>query len=194
VAENNGGKQHRLKVTQLLADLRSGDEHKIASAIRSFHSHGDATVIAPLVEVWSAGLSDENEARITELFEGLKDTTAIEPLMDSFRSSSDPQMRRRLVSAFWNSKLDFSEYLADFVLFAVEGDFMDAFEAITLIEQFESAVPESAILESQLLLREYFGGNENRDDQKDTIIGDIALIVKQFEEQTDAGDIGNYIE
>lgn len=185
-------KQHKLKVNQLLTDLRSGDEHKIGAAIKSFHVHGDRDVIAPLVDVWRAGLSEENAEAMMELFQGLKDTSTIEPLMDAFRDDTNKGLRRALITAFWNSKLDFSPYLSDFVLFAIEGDFMDAFEAITLIEQFETMIPESAIMESQLLLKEYFGDEQKRDAQKDTILGDIALMIKQFDEETDHEDL--YLE
>lgn len=182
---NPNSKQHKLKVSQLLADLQSGDEVKIGAAIKSFHTHGDAGVIGPLVLVWRSGLSAVNEAAMMELFEGLKDTSTIEPLMEAYRDDANKSLKRKLVTAFWNSKLDFSPYLSDFVLFAIEGDFLDAFEAITLIEQFETMIPESAIMESQLLLKEYFGGTENRGDQKDTILSDIALLLKQFDEETD---------
>ncbi len=186
VSGNSNSKQHQLKVGQLLTDLRSGDELKVGAAIKSFHVHGDAGVIAPLVEVWRGGLSEENTAAMMELFEGLKDSSTVAPLMDAFRDEANAPIKRQLLSAFWNSKLDFSAYLSDFVLFAIDGDFLDAFEAITLIEQFETLVPESAIMESQLLLKEYFGGTENRDEQKDTIIGDIALMVKQFDDESDS--------
>lgn len=182
-------KQHQLKVSQLLGDLRSGDETKIASAIKAFHAHGDASVIAPLIEVWSNGLSEENEALLTELFQGLKDTTTIEPLMDAYRDERYSGLRRSLTAVFWNSKLDFSPFLADFVLFAVEGDFMDALEAITLIEQFEGSIPEHAIMESQLLLKEYFGGTENRDEQKDAILTDMAILLKDFDSASGTEDL-----
>jgi hypothetical protein len=182
---SSNSKQQKLKINQLLTDLQSGDDLKIGAAIKSFHVHGDAGVIAPLVEIWRQGLSPENQSAMMELFEGLKDTTTIVPLMDAFRDEANKTIRRELLTAFWNSKLDFSEYLSDFVLFAIEGDFLDAFEAITLIEQFETTVPEPAIMESQLLLKEYFGGTENRSEQKDSILGDIALLVKQFDEESD---------
>lgn len=185
-------KQHKLKVNQLLTDLRSGDDHKIGAAIKSFHVHGDRDVIAPLVEIWRSGLNEENSEAMMELFQGLKDTSTIEPLMDAFRDDANKPIRRQLITAFWNSKLDFSAYLSDFVLFAIEGDFMDAFEAITLVEQFETMIPESAIMESQLLLKEYFGDDEKRDEQKDTLLGDMALIIKQFDEETDHEDL--YLE
>jgi hypothetical protein len=189
VSGNSKSKQHQLKVAQLLTDLRSADELKIGAAIKSFHVHGDEDVIAPLVEVWRGGLSAENTVAMMELFEGLKDSSTVEPLMEAFRDEVNAPIKRQLLSAFWNSKLDFSAYLADFVLFAIEGDFLDAFEAITLIEQFETLVPESAIMESQLLLKEYFGGTDKRNEQKDTIIGDIALMVKQFDDESDSEDL-----
>ncbi|ASS50123.1 MAG: hypothetical protein A3D31_11175 [Candidatus Fluviicola riflensis] len=186
---NSKSKQHQLKIGQLLTDLRSGDDLKVGAAIKSFHVHGDESVIAPLVEVWRGGLSDENTAAMMELFEGLKDSSTVEPLMEAFRDEVNAPIKRQLIGAFWNSKLDFSAYLSDFVLFAIDGDFLDAFEAITLIEQFETLVPESAIMESQLLLKEYFGGTENRNEQKDTIMGDIALMVKQFDAESDSEDL-----
>ena len=182
-------KQQQLKINQLLSDLNSGNEVKVASAIKSFHVHGDASVIEPLIVVWNQGLSDENEALMLELFVGLKDTSTVEPLMEAYRNPAFAGIKRKLTSAFWNSKLDFSAYLSDFVLFAIEGDFMDAFEAITLIEQFETIISESAIMESQLLLKEYFGNNEHRDDQKDTLLSDLTIILKDFDEATDSEDL-----
>ena len=60
-------KQHQLKVNQLLTDLTSGNETKIATAIKAFHVHGDASIIIPVLTVWKDGLSAENEALVKEL-------------------------------------------------------------------------------------------------------------------------------
>lgn len=189
MSKSNLNKQEKLKIHTLISDLQSKDELKIASAIKAFAVHGHATVIEPVVEVWRNGLSVENEALVIDLFQSLKDTSAIEPLMQAFRDPSNQALRRKLVSAFWNSKLDFSDYLADFVLFGVEGDFLDALEAITLIENFETVAPESAVLESQLLLTEYFGQTESRDQQKDAILTDLALLLKDFTEMDGTEDL-----
>jgi hypothetical protein len=182
VSKSNLNKQDKLKIGQLLSDLQSKDELKIASAIKAFAVHGHASIIEPIMEVWRSGLSSENEALVIDLFQSLKDTPSIEPLMEAFKNRANAHLQRKLITTFWNSKLDFSEYLADFVLFGIEGDFLDALEAITLIENFETVAPESAILESQLLLTEYFGQTEHRDDQKDAILTDLALLLKDFSE------------
>nr|WP_294859030.1 hypothetical protein [uncultured Fluviicola sp.] len=182
MSKSDLNKQDKLKIGQLLSDLQSKDELKIAGAIKAFAVHGHASVIEPIIEVWRSGLSDENEVLVMDLFQSLKDTPSIEPLMEAFKNPLNVHLRRKLVTAFWNSKLDFSDYLADFVLFGIEGNFLDALEAITLIENFETVAPESAILESQLLLTEYFGQTEQRDDQKDALLTDLALLLKDFSE------------
>lgn len=182
-------KQHQLKVNQLLADLTSGTDNKIASAIKAFHVHGDATIIVPVLTVWKNGCSSENEALIKDLLIGLKDTGCTEVLIDCYRNTDYNKIKRDLTAVFWNTKLDFSAYLADFVLFAIEGDFLDAFEAVTLIEQFESTCPEHTVMESQLLLKEYFGSDENRDAQKDQLLSDIALILKAYDDESGTEDL-----
>jgi hypothetical protein len=189
VSKSNLNKQEKLKVGQLITDLQSKDELKIASALKAFAVHGHATIIEPIIAVWREGFSKENEALVIDLFQSLKDTSTIEPLIEAFRNPENRGLQRKLVTTFWNSKLDFSEYLADFVLFGIEGDFLDALEAITIIENFEMIAPESAILESQLLLTEYFGQDEARDAQKDAILTDLALLLKDFSELEGTEDL-----
>ena len=189
MSKSNLNKQDKLKIGQLLSDLQSKDELKIAGAIKAFAVHGHASIIEPIMEVWRSGLSTENEALVMDLFQSLKDTPSIEPLMEAFNNPENVHLRRKLITTFWNSKLDFSDHLADFVLFGIEGDFLDALEAITLIENFETVAPESAILESQLLLTEYFGQTEHRNDQKDAILTDLALLLKDFSDQDGMEDL-----
>lgn len=192
MSKSNLNKQEKLKIGQLVADLQSKDELKIASAIKAFAIHGHATIIEPLIAVWRSGLSAENEALVIDLLQSLKDTPSIEPLMEAFNNPENRPLQRKLLSAFWNSKLDFSDYLADFVLFGIEGDFLDALETITVVENFETVAPESAILESQLLLTEYFGQTEGRDEQKDAILTDLAMLLKDFSDLEGTDDL--YLE
>lgn len=188
----NLSKQEQLKINGLLADLNSGNEQKIAAAIKSFEQYGHATVIEPLLQVWLGGLSEANEIKIFDLIQSLKDTSTVEPLMTAFRKGEYASLRRKLVCAFWNSKLDFSDYLADFVLFAIEGDFLDTLEVLTLIENFESFAPDHAVMESQLLLKEYFGQDTDREAQKDALLTDLALILKDMDDMDGTEDL--YLE
>lgn len=189
MSKSNLNKQEKLKINQLLADLQGKDEAKVAAAIKSLSVHGHVSVIEPLLDVWSKGLSTENELLISNLFHNLKDTSVIEPLIQAFRNPQYADLRRRLLISFWNSKLDYTPYIADFVLFAVEGDFLDTLEALTLIENAETVPLESAVMESQLLLKEYFGQDEAREAQKDALLADLALILKDYDEQDGTEDL-----
>jgi hypothetical protein len=182
-------KQAQVKINQLVSDLSSEDDKKVAAAIKSFEVHGHVSVILPLMDAWLKGLSIENETLLIDLFQSLKDSSTIEPLMEAFNHPKYSALRRKMISAFWNSKLDFSEHLADFVLFAIEGDFLDTLEVLTLVENFETLSPESAVMESQLLLKEYFGQETDREAQKDSLLAELALLMKDMDEQDGTDDL-----
>ncbi len=180
------------KPSAALGDLKSAKSDKILAALKSFHTTGNASIVLPILELWKNNPSVEIEKEIEFLLISLKDSSTIQPLMEAYRNDDFRVIKRNLTVVFWNSKLDFSQYLSDFVLFAIEGDFQDTFEALTLIEQFETGLSESTIMESQLLLKEYFGSNENRSEQKDLLLADIALFLKKSEDEADLDDL--YLE
>jgi hypothetical protein len=176
-------KQQEQKIAKLTTDLLSGDEKKISAAIKTIQVHGDATIIPVLLDIWEKGLSSVNESEIKDLLVGLKDTSTISSLMEGFRTTDNREFQRKLLHIFWNSKLDFSPFLSDFVVFAIEGDFMDCLESLTVIEQFEATVPESAVLESQLLMKEYFAKNEPTEEKKMQMMQEILIHLKDFDEK-----------
>ena len=91
-------------------------------------------------------------------------------------------IRQILLSTIWNSRLDYSLYLAEFVEMAVEGDYLEALECLTIIENLEGTFEESDILEAQLHLKEYLELGV-KDDQKAILISEIALLIKNFNEE-----------
>ncbi len=177
----SSSKQQQQKLATVTTDLRSGDEKKISSALKSLHVHGNSSVIYVLLEIWENGLSPQNESDMKELLVGLKDTSTITPLIEGFRTTDNREFQRKLLNIFWNSKLDFSPFLSDFIVFAIEGDFMDCLESLTVIEQFESTVPESAILESQLLLKEFFSKEDRLEEKKYQLLQEIMILLKDFD-------------
>jgi hypothetical protein len=181
-------KKKRSKNTAAIADLKSANVEKITAAIKSFHTTGAAEIVLPVIELWNNNPSVEIEKQIKELIESLKDSSTVEPLIDAYRNPEFQGLKRKMTTAFWNSKLDFTPFVSDFVLFAIEGDFQDAFEALTLIEQFETSLSESSIMECQLLLKEYFGTEDKLDEQKDVILADLALFLKKSDEESELDD------
>ncbi|MBU2020390.1 MAG: hypothetical protein KJ941_12150, partial [Bacteroidetes bacterium] len=84
------------------------------------------------------------------------------------------------------NKLDFTAYLPDFVALATEGDFFEAFECLTVIENLEGPFEETQILESQLYLKEFLEGEKGKSEQKDKIVSEIAVLLKDFDQNIEA--------
>jgi len=111
---------------------------------------------------------------ITKLVNELKSTNAVEPLI---KQLSSPQENCRLLalSAIWNSGLNVNEYVDEIIQSATNGSFMEAFEALTIIENLDPPFEEEVILNSQLILNQYF--NSTTSPERDRLLKDIAVII-----------------
>lgn len=174
-------KDEKLKL--VLADLQSGDDKKVAKAIKSLELKGNASAIKPLVDALLAGISEKNHGAIIELLSSLKDTSAVVEVMDVLDDEKYLSIRQQILSTVWNTKVDFSGYIDSFVEIATTGDFMEAVECLTIIENLEGPFEELDILECQLHLKNYMESNPPKDDQKAYILSEIAIKIKEINEQ-----------
>lgn len=174
-------KKENKKLNQILLDLKSNDSKKISKAIKALEAHGDSTVILPLAEVLLLGVNKKNEAEILELLSSLKDSSVVVEMMDVLEDERFKGIRQKLLTTVWNTKVDFSDYIDSFVEIAVKGDFMEALDCLTIIENMEGPFMEESILESQLHLKNYLESGDDRDAQKAQMISEIALKLKDID-------------
>lgn len=184
--EIKSSKQRKLKVAQLLSDISTGNTAKISNALDSLQVYGDETVIEPLVRTLSGDLEQSGAAEIVEFLSSLKSTAAVAKIMDVVHNAEFAPQRQLILSTIWNSPLNYSGYLADFIAIAVKGNFMETLECLTILENLDGPFEESAILESQLHLKEYLEGAHPKDPQKDQLISEIALLLKDMDRSVDA--------
>ena len=184
---STGDKTKDKKIQSIIIELTSGNEQKISKAISTLQSTGKASMIPVLANLLRVDLSDKNRNELIELFNGLKDTDAIPYMIDLIRDDNNADIRQVLLTTIWSSKLDYSEYLPDFVSIATEGDFMEALECLTIIENLEGPFTEQLILESQLHLKDYIQDSSPKDPQKSQIMSEIALFLKELNENDGDG-------
>lgn len=184
---STGDKRKDKKMQSIISDLTSGNEQKFSTAISALQSIGTATLIPELSKLLRADLSEKNRNELIELFNDLKDTDAIPYIMELIRDDNNMDIRQLLLTTIWSSKLDYSAYLPDFVSIATEGDFMEALECLTIIENLEGPFSEQLILESQLHLRDYVQDNSPKDPQKSQIMSEIAIFIKDLNENDGDG-------
>ena len=68
-------------------------------------------------------------------------------------------IRQLLLSTIWNSKLDYSYFLPEFVEISIDGDFMEALECLTIIENLDLGDSEQKYLHRDMFIfASYAGG------------------------------------
>lgn len=172
-------KQEQQRIAKIMEDLHSSDSKKVVKAIKSLESNGNSTVILPLAELLLEG-THSHQAEIIELLCSLKDTSVTVEIMEIIENEKFLPIRQLMLSVVWNTKVDFSDYIDDFVLIATTGDFMEALDCLTIIENLEGPFMEENILESQLHLKNYIESNPPADDQKAHLLSEIALKLKDI--------------
>lgn len=162
---------------QLIEEINHKDESVVLDALKKIRSIGHPDLIEPLLEKWIKS-SGEVETQLTDLLYSLKDTKSVAPLISALQNKKFTHHRDKIVSIFWNAGLEPKDDLSVFVKIAIDGNFMEALECLTLIENLEPPFSEEQLMDSLLLLKEYFASNPNEDDQKYTLLRTIATIIK----------------
>lgn len=174
-------KKTNKKLQQILLDLGSKDDKKIAKAIKAMEAHGDASVIRPLATALLTDLSEKNRSAILELLSSLKDTSAAVEIMEVVGDEKYITIRPEILTTIWNTKVDFSNYIDEFVEIAVNGSMMEALDCLTIIENLEGPFMEEDILECQLHLKNYLEDDSPKDEQKAHLLSEIAIIIKDVD-------------
>ena len=178
------------KITKILknalSDVGSGDPVRMQKGIEVISSKGHIGIIDELIKLLQKTKDKQLQNRIIILLSDIQDEEAPEIIIGFLNDDSYADVRTGILNAVWNSKLDYSAFLADFVCLAVEGDFMQSLECLTAIENMLGPFEEHHLLESQLYLKEYHSNKTDVNRQKDEIISEIALFIKEQNEGVDA--------
>ncbi|MCF8415491.1 MAG: HEAT repeat domain-containing protein [Crocinitomicaceae bacterium] len=174
-------KQQQAKLNALSIELKSGNETKISAAIKILQTNGHANILPELVELLKTKPSQKIRAELMELLNDLRDSSVAETMIELIKDENNNSVLQELLSAIWASKVDYSQYLPEFIAIAVDGDFMIALECLTIIENLEGPFEERLVLESQLHLRDYVEDSTPKEEKKAKIMSEIALIIKDLD-------------
>ncbi len=166
-------------VAQIILDLGSDNEETVLKAVKNTRSKGTEQIIPSLFTAFERG-SESVQEEIRKLLGELKSTSTMEPLIDQLGSDNE-ECRKLALSAIWSSGLNANDYIDEIVQVAINGSFMEAFEALTIIENLEPPFEEEVILNSQLMLKEYFA--RERKSEGDDLLRTITTIINSINNQ-----------
>ena len=178
-------KQRKLKIVKLLNDVESGIYSKVTTALDSLQVYGDDSIIEPLIASIDSQTDEKCVSEIIEFLSSLKSSSSIETVMQCLKNPKFDHLKIQILSTIWNSPLDYSNYLSEFIELAVKSDFLVTLECLTILENLEGPFQENSILEAQLFLKEYHEGIYPKDAQKDHLISEIAILIKDMDRSID---------
>jgi len=122
-------RQHEL-ISKLTAE---SDEH-IISFITESKSELELFYLKPLIDMMLSERSENLKRTIVEFISEIKNNNIVPIVVDSLEKNFPQKNVTKLVTASWQSRLDFSKDLSIFFKILIKGNYQIAFEAFTVIE------------------------------------------------------------
>ena len=137
-----------------MKDLKSNSPQKVKAALERAKENGDATWILPLLEAFASREEDGLREEMGTMLSTLKLSAAEEIFLEALERDDLKHVRADLLWFLWSCGFTCEGRLAHVAEAACEGDFRQAMEGATLIEQVETVTHEKDVLEAQVITSE----------------------------------------
>lgn len=164
-----------------LIDIFDKDETVALKGIEKLADVGSPEVIRPLVEVHRGTESDSIKARIEGLLNSLKAEGVVTPVIELLQDLEFKESRRVLLAGLWNSGLFPSDNMDVITGAAIEGDFLCAIEAVTVIENMEPPFNVDVVEEACFRVQIYL--DQGIDEDKRELILSLQETLDSFRTQ-----------
>ncbi|MFT6167438.1 MAG: HEAT repeat protein [Vicingaceae bacterium] len=170
--------QNSAVINEIISHFKSDDSKIVLEAIKKNRKEGNSVSFKALLELLRDTDEPTVEAAIIEFLYDLKDEESIPVLIDAIQDEEFLFYQSFLVAAFWQSAIDGSDYINVFVKAAIKGDYMTSLEALTVIENFDSAFPQDELVELESDLIE--AADEIEDEDKKVLLVSMADVVRNL--------------
>lgn len=162
----------------VIKDLKSNEEAFALKAIEKIKKGGDATYINDLLQALVDTTDVGIENGISQLLFDLKDKDAVEEIVNQLGNPNFADVRILMLSACWQSGIDLSHRLPDFITVASIGNYMECLEVLTVVENWET-ITNQEMLENEIIrLKAYL--SESDTPENDEMIFSILEEMEKF--------------
>ncbi|MFM1930801.1 MAG: hypothetical protein RL226_104, partial [Bacteroidota bacterium] len=141
----------------------------------------DPALVQPLIEVFRDHPSESVKNEIRELLSTLKVSAGESVLLDALKSDENTAIQGDLLYFLWHSGFQPVDDLHTVAKIAIEGEFMTAFEALTLIESIGGPVNESSLMDALMVVRDWLSANKEHPNRE--VVFSIFQALSVFENQ-----------
>jgi hypothetical protein len=157
-------------VQSIIQDFQSPEPEMVLKAIKTNRKEGNQDSFKALLSLLKDTDEPLVEASIIEFLYDLKDEESVPVLIEAIQDDEFAFYHNFLVAGFWQSAIDGSDYLEEFVTVAINGEYMTSLEALTVVENFDRAYNQNLLLDLEADLNEALEKEEN-DDKKALLVG-----------------------
>ena len=134
---------------QLKNNLFSANVAVVLSAIETIRVKGNKLYIPVLLDLLNTSPEPDIEKQVIELLGSVKDKEAVNSFIRAIEDSKYQKIRKSVLVACWENGLDFSTFLPVFIDVIINDDWETAFEAFTVVDNFEFIPPLEIIKTSK---------------------------------------------
>lgn len=141
----NQGTQKKKSDPEILKLLQSADDKLVLKTLHKLRSVGNLTYVPELLKLLSQCKNELIEKELIRFLADIKEAGVIPLLVEGLKKPGLKKARAGMLSAIWQSGLDYSMYMDLFIQLFIEGDYLVALESFTVIEQSIEFLSEEEI-------------------------------------------------
>ncbi len=148
-------KERARKQLALTADLQSGDMAKVQAALKRTEKLGDATHVRPLLIAFRDTEEGQVRDELRTTLSSIKLSQAQEIYLEALEEEAFESIRADILSFTWNAGFTPGDSVDLITRIGLNGDYMTAVEAMTLIESIPGPLDEESLLQALVIVREF---------------------------------------
>lgn len=161
----------------LLKNLQSDDETVVADAVETIKTKGNSAYIEPLFEVIQSSANADTQRTVKRILADIKPAESVQILMDLAQNPKYANIQSDIICVCWESGLDFSNHIPTFIDWIIKGEYMVAFEAFTVIENMEKALP---IADVEVYLKPVFEAIDHASTDRKVLLDAVVSHLRMF--------------
>ncbi len=122
---------------EIIKNLRSEKTSIILDTLKYISEVGNKDIIVEMIELLHATSDTIIRDKIITILENLREQDCVLPIIKAIENPDYKDILSILVSSCWKNSLDFNKYIEVFTDVFIQSDFQLAFDAFTVIDNFE---------------------------------------------------------
>jgi hypothetical protein len=161
----------------IISNLMTLNDDQVISLIQDFRDSGELFIVQPLIEMLYSTRGKILKNYILEFVGDIKDQNAVGIIAQSIQKHITDKETTGLISACWQSNLDFSNEMSLFIDILCNGDYQNSFEAFTVIE---NSISNVTIEQIGLYIATIESCLKTTNAEKKLLLTDMILILESF--------------